>query len=64
MSGCSCGCTAQHGSAQERRGGVSRHKQKGDPSLGALAQPRSVDLVVDLDLRALSIWAGRWMAGQ
>lgn len=33
MSGCGCGYTAQHGSAQERRGGVSPRQRRG-PLLG------------------------------
>lgn len=63
MSGCGCGCTAQHGSAQERRGGVSR-RQKGTPPWTPLPSPGRWIEWVDLDLRPLSIWAGLWMSSQ
>lgn len=49
MFGCGRGCTALHGSAQERRGGVSRHSR--GPLLGRpCPAPGRWDLV-DLDLR-------------
>lgn len=45
MSGCSCGCTTHAARQVHRETWWCKSKTEGDPSLGALAQPRSAGLV-------------------
>lgn len=63
MSGCGCGCTAQARQCTRATWWCKSKTEKGTPPWVPLPSPRSVGLV-DLDLRALSIWAGRWMSSQ